>query len=462
MMVPGGFLTAVAAVVMFASGGCGGGGDPAPAQVPPGHSAGSPAVATDTAAARSPDNLIDPALIATLPAAQREAWTRYLSVSRAKREAERAAMNAELREAGQERMTRAPYMRRAFEITSQMRGSWMQTDSARRLAESILSFQTPSGGWSKHVDFTQGPRRVGQSYFSESDNWSYVGTIDNGSTTGQMLFLAAVHAAAPDERYPVAFVRGLEYLLAAQFPNGCLPQVYPLQGGYHDAATFNDDAIVNVLKIFRDVGRGRYEFVPAEVRERVAAGLALGVDCIIDSQIVVDGRRTGWAQQHHPITLVPIQARSYELVGISGRETSGVAEFLMSLSKPEPGIVAAVHAAVDWLRTTRIDGYTYDFDSGLKAEPGAGPIWARLYEIGTNRPIFSNRDGVKLYDWNQLTDRRQGYGWFGSEPVAVLRKYDETWARRYPRISSSGAAHGSRGMDAVYAGRFTDRSRTTS
>jgi PelA/Pel-15E family pectate lyase len=55
-----------------------------------------------------------------------------------------------------------------------------------------------------------------------------------------------------------------------------------------------------------------------------------------------------------------------------------------------------------------------------------------MYEIGTNRPIFSNRDGVILYDWNQLTDRREGYAWYGTEPRNVLRRYDR-WVRDHPR-----------------------------
>ena len=41
-----------------------------------------------------------------------------------------------------------------------------------------------------------------------------------------------------------------------------------------------------------------------------------------------------------------------------------------------------------------------------------------------------NRDGIKLYDWNQLTDRRQGYAWFGQEPAKALAAYD-TWARQH-------------------------------
>jgi PelA/Pel-15E family pectate lyase len=35
----------------------------------------------------------------------------------------------------------------------------------------------------------------------------------------------------------------VRYLLAAQFPNGGWPQVWPLEGGYHDAVTFNDNAV---------------------------------------------------------------------------------------------------------------------------------------------------------------------------------------------------------------------------
>jgi hypothetical protein len=48
--------------------------------------------------------------------------------------------------------------------------------------------------------------------------------------------------------------------------------------------------------------------------------------------------------------------------------------------------------------------------------------------------MFSNRDGVKLFDWNQLTDRRQGYAWYGREPAWILNRYDR-WARVHPRTT---------------------------
>ena len=68
----------------------------------------------------------------------------------------------------------------------------------------------------------------------------------------------------------------------------------------------------------------------------------------------------------------------------------------------------------------------------LRANPQGALIWARLSELGSARPIFSNRDGVKRYDWNQLTDRRFGYTWFTKEPSKLLAKYPE-WAQKHPR-----------------------------
>ena len=46
-----------------------------------------------------------------------------------------------------------------------------------------------------------------------------------------------------------SFLHGLDYVFAAQFPNGGWPQVWPLQGGYHDVITINDDAVLNLSLI---------------------------------------------------------------------------------------------------------------------------------------------------------------------------------------------------------------------
>jgi PelA/Pel-15E family pectate lyase len=388
--------------------------------------------AASVVAARDSGELLAPARIARLPEPQRAEWMRYLETSRRLRATDRASVDAELRALGRERMTRAPYGRVAFEVTPEMTASWFAGDSARHVGNVVLSFQTPSGGWSKRVDMRTRPRQPGESYYSESDGWSYIATIDNSATTEQLRFLAGVYAATSDARFRDGFLRGVDYLLAAQFPTGGWPQVYPLQGGYHDAATYNDDAIVNVLRVLRDVADGTHAFVPAGVRTRASAAVALGVEFIVASQVVVGGTRTAWGQQHDPLTGAPVPARSYEPKSLSGKESAAITDFLLRLPAPSPAVVEAAHAAAEWFRAVAINGFHYDATLGLRHADDAPPIWARMYEIGTNRPIFSNRDGVTLYDWNQLTDRREGYAWYGIEPRNVLRRYDR-WIRDHPR-----------------------------
>jgi PelA/Pel-15E family pectate lyase len=255
-----------------------------------------------------------------------------------------------------------------------------------------------------------------------------IATIDNYSTTEEMKFLALVDKARPDARYRAAFVRGVDYLLQAQYPNGCLPQVYPLQGGYHDAATFNDDATVNALRLLRDVSAGVYPFVPDAKRRLGANAVEKGVSCILNAQVTLDGKKTVWGQQHDPLTLAPVMARSYELASLTSLESAHIVDFLMSIPQPTSAVRLAINSAADWFRKTAINGLKYDAYQ-VTTQPGVGPIWARMYEIGTNRPIFANREGKKLYDWNLLTDRRSGYLWYSDAPAATLETY-RTWSAR--------------------------------
>src|SRR5208283_2293990 len=149
--------------------------------------------------------------------------------------------------------------------------AWYGESEARRVADIIVSFQTPAGGWSKNLDLTQHPRAAGEyfapdngsHYLNQADfdlprdaRWDYVGTFDNDATITEMRFLTKVIAAAGTNAtvaYRAAFLRGLDYIFAAQYPNGGWPQVWPLQGGYHDTITYNDDAMLNVLSLLRDV-----------------------------------------------------------------------------------------------------------------------------------------------------------------------------------------------------------------
>jgi len=161
---------------------------------------------------------------------------------------------------------------------------------------------------------------------------------------------------------------------------------------------------------------------------------------MVKTQVIVNGMPTIWGQQHDPLTYAPVSARSYEMVSLASRESAAVMSFLMSLPSPDARAIAAVHHAADWFRAHEIFGYSY-VPYARRDSAGAGPLWARMSEIGTNRPIFSNREGIRLYDYEQLTDRKQGYAWYSSEPEAALKMYDD-WAVKHPRVVPDGAHPG--------------------
>ena len=374
--------------------------------------------------------LITPARIAKYAAPQQREWNDYLGRSRAQYAKDTSAMHRELRAAGLPAMTRGPYAH-DFSVKPSMTRAWFATDSAQRMARAILSFQAPNGGWSKHVDFTLHERAPGESYFAESAEWEWISTIDNESTTEEIHFLARADSAVRDARYETAIGRAIDYLLDAQFPNGCFPQVYPLEGSYHDAATFNDNASINALRVLDEVATGKYALATPRQIARSRSAVDAGIRCIVAAQIRVDGRLTGWGQQHDPLTLEPTSARSYELTSIAALETSFILDFLMSRSGPNDSTVRAVYAAVDWLRPLAMSGYSY-VDYKLMRREDAAPLWGRLYEIGTNRVIMANRDGVKLYDWDKLTDRRSGYGWYTTKPAETLTAF-ASWSKAHPR-----------------------------
>ena len=375
------------------------------------------------------------ARLETLPAAQRATWQAYLERSEKLHAIDSASLAAELQTAG---LTAPLIPAKGRGLPLNRDDTWFATAEAARIADIVVSFQTPAGGWNKNTNQTLAPRRVGERHGFEA---GYVGTIDNDATINQLQFLArAVSAGGPaTERtagWRAAFTRGVEYLLAAQYPNGGWPQVFPLEGGYHDAITFNDDAMVNVLALLRAIaaGHGGFSFVPGVLRDRAAAAFQRGLACILTSQIRVGGRRTVWCQQVDMLTLAPCGARNYEMPSQSAGESAGIMVFLMALPGPSPAIVDAVHAAAAWFQKTSLRDVAFrsapdGAGRQLLAAPGAGPLWPRFSEIGTDRPIFGDRDLTIHDNVNAISqERRNGYAWYLDGPRRALERY-AAWAK---------------------------------
>lgn len=402
----------------------------------------------------TPAEPITEARIAALPALERQQWSAYLARSRALMAADKAALAAE-REAGT-MPAGPPEGSPEVSMPLDRTPEWYATAEARRVADNIVSFQTPSGGWGKNQDRSGPARRPGQSYvpienlpgYARGDiqaldtAWRYVGTIDNGATITEMRFLARVQRTLPGtegDSYRASFAKGARYLLSAQFPNGGWPQVYPLQGGYHDALTYNDDAMTHVVGLLSDIAvrDGDYAFVPEELATRSRAAVDRAIGVILATQVVIGGKRTAWGQQHDALTLQPVGARNFEPTALSSNESASLLHLLMRLPDPSSATVAAVHDGIAWLRERSLKDVAWTRDGvergrRLIAKPGAGPIWARFYELRTMKPIFGDRDRSIHDDVNDLSlERRNGYSWFGSAPARAIKLY-AAWSALHP------------------------------
>ncbi len=302
--------------------------------------------------------------------------------------------------------------------------AWFQSDEGRRVTANILAWQTVIGSWPKNVDTTTAPP-PGQGLAQ--------GTFDNGATIGELRFLARAFEVTKDSRCRGAFIRGLDHILQAQYPTGGWPQFYPPSQQYHRHITFNDDAMVRLMKLVHDVAESPvYDFVDAPRREAAQRSFERGIQCILKSQIRVKGCLTAWCAQHDEINYQPRGGRSYELPSISGAESAGILELLMNLERPTPEIVRAVHAGAAWFASAKITGIRIvktDGDKRAVRDPAAPPLWARFYDLEDGRPIFSDRDGVKKYDFNELgNERRNGYAWYGDWGLRVEKRY-AVWSK---------------------------------
>ena len=385
--------------------------------------------------------------IAALPPSQRGVWTAYLARSQAAMRTDKARLTAE-RKPGMAIPPAPGTGNGVLTMPLDRPADWYAGAEARRIADTIVSFQTPAGGWGKNQP--RGAVRLpGQAYVSNNSNaaarpgdfdpslsWHYVGTIDNDATTHEIRFLAKVAtglgrgaAATP---YRESAQRGVRYLLDAQYPNGGWPQVWPLEGGYHDAITLNDNAMAQVLDLLTDVagGQGDFAVIPDAMRSQARAAASRGVACILAMQVVRDGRRTGWGQQHDALTLAITSARNYEPAALAAPESAAVLRYLMGLPRRNAAVETAIGAAADWLRTSAIYGQAWrDANDGLGrrliADPAAPLLWARFYTVDRNQPLFGDRDKTLHDDYMELsTGRRRGYAWFGTGPGAVLAAYD--------------------------------------
>jgi PelA/Pel-15E family pectate lyase len=309
----------------------------------------------------------------------------------------------------------------------------------RTLADNLITWQMPHGGWYKNdksVYAAPWNGTVARSGWTGAANVE-LGTIDNDATVTELMFLADVYRRSSDTKYRDSARKGMDFLLTMQVASGGFPQVYPARTGttYSNFVTFNDNAMARVLILLDQAGK---QVMPVggdlftdDQRAKMAIAVSRAVDFIVRAQIVQNGVKTVWCAQHDPVSYVARGARSYELPSKSGQESIGVIAFLMTQPQT-PEVKAAVQAGIAWYKSdavkaantayvSRPSSNTDDNYNPIQARAGS-TMWYRFYDLDQDVGFFSGRLATdnppgngKQYDIMKIEpERRYGYQWGGS------------------------------------------------
>ncbi|MBN1124312.1 MAG: hypothetical protein JXA82_04835 [Sedimentisphaerales bacterium] len=282
---------------------------------------------------------------------------------------------------------------RAYKAT----GDTYYLDATREVAKALIWGQRTIGGWDHRVDVSHLTKNADMPVRRKGHC-----TFDDNITQGALSFLIDADEVLDEPWLNEGIELGLQFMLQSQFPNGAWPQWYPLRGGYHDYYTFNDRAINDciglMLKAHKIYGREAY------LRSACKGG-----DFIIISQ--GDAPQSGWAQQYSH-DMKPAWARRFEPAGICSHVTANNIRTLsdLYLYTEDKKYLSPIPSAIEWLNRSNI-----------------GPNrWARLYEEGTNRPIYGDREegGKVFYDYDKISKKeRTSYGWQGEYGIGSSISY---------------------------------------
>lgn len=324
-------------------------------------------------------------------------------------------------------------MLRAYEATREPR----YLAAARDAADALARGQLESGGWNYMVEFDPAqrgryryridtPRAAGGPTTSPAP--SNVSTYDDNNTQSVLRFLLAlvdVIKTAPadprDGRIRETLEYGLKQFVAGQYPIGAWPQrwdgtahdpkTYPVldatiptdyprthpNTSYMGFYTLNDNTQRDCIQTLMDAHRrtGKAEYLEAARR---------GADFLVRAQLPAP--QAGWSQQYNP-AMQPAWARAFEPPCVTSSEGAAALNLLidMYLQFGDAKYLQRVPEAIAWFRKSEIS-------------PG---VWARMYELGSNKPIYGDRDGKIHYTLAELSEeRRTGYSWQGNYGIPAI------------------------------------------
>ena len=309
----------------------------------------------------------------------------------------------------------------------------------KEIADNFVAYQNEDGGWPKNIDWLA--ILPTDSVYNALNERYKRSTLDNRNTYSQIDYLAQVYTTTRESRYKESVIKGLNYLLKTQKKNG------GWRGWDVDAITYNDEVTTGALELLLRINEGdiHYTWLDDAIKKRIYQALQKGIDIVLRTQYMQNGVKTVWGQQHDNKTLLPVQARTFELPSLVSTESCSVLKFLMEIPHPSAQVIEAVKAGVAWLEKSAIQGIRvekvkikpdqiinaeYPYDLKVVKDKKAPRIWARFYELDTNKPFMARRDGTKVYQLSEVDpERRTGYEWYTYIPEALLQDYPQWLAK---------------------------------
>ncbi len=329
--------------------------------------------------------------------------------------------------------------------------SFFHTAEGKTFVDNMVGWQNPNGGWFKNFSYTMPrpavlPMNPSSGPPGDDDSvWHQVSTFDNDCTYSEMRVLGRAYRVLKDPAYKAAFDKALDYCFAAQYPNGGWPQRFPLQDNYGAYITFNDDAMLGVMLVLKDVVDKSTDFTFCSEQQRAKCKEAFdrGVQCILKCQYVQNGKLTVWGQQHDPKTYALAGGRKYELPSLTGNESADVLALLEGIENPDQRVRASIEAGVAWYDAVKIVGKRIVNVQGqgrtMVDDPAAPPLWARFYDPETNRPFVAGRDGVARARLEEIpAERRNGYNWFNASWGMKVQEDYQAWKTRMAAKAPAG------------------------
>jgi PelA/Pel-15E family pectate lyase len=316
-----------------------------------------------------------------------------------------------------------------------------------KIADNILLYQKNNGGWPKNYDMLAILTDEQKAALMKVKD-IYNTTFDNWTTHSHVDYLAQVYTNTRDEKYMDACLKGIDFMLSTQYPNGGWPQGYPDTSDYVKYITYNDGVMTGIMTVFYSILQNKpdYFFVDAERRKKIQTAFDKGMDCILKCQIKENNVLNVWPQQSDNIDFHPQWGRTFEPPAICNQESADLVLFLMSIDNPSKEIINSIQSAVKWFEDSKIFGIrwtdipapttkfkwrTSSIDRVVVKDSTAPPIWTRYYELGTHRPLFCDREYKIFYTLAEVgRERRSGYTWYTYEPQIVLDQYSQ-WQKKW-------------------------------